>query len=115
MSTCTYQGIWKRYEELNRSYRFLEESAYDDGATLAQYAGSDRLARLVSDIESLLDKCSALPNEDDCRKAQAAIIALLYPVEEALADACLFECDQAADSEDYVSSRPCPNPKIVTV
>ena len=103
--TSTYTIIWSRYEELRRFFNFLLESAYDEGSTLAQYAGSERLAKLVSKIEHLLDNCSKLANEADCRRAQAVTIALLYPVEEALADACLFECDPAASFEDYVYPR----------
>ena len=113
--TSTYKEIWSRYEKLLRSYNSLVKDAFDNDATLAQYAGSQRLSELVNSINQLLDKCSNLAFEPDLRKAQAATIALLYSVEEACADARLFECDPAANFEDYVSSRPCPTPKIITV
>ena len=106
--TRTYTEIWKRYGELRRSYNFLLEAAYDDGATIAQYAGPERLSRLVKDIDKLLDSCSLLANEYDRRKAQAAVIALLYSAESELANACLFACDNAADFDDYVSVPPVP-------
>lgn len=114
MGTSTYKGLWNRYEELRRKYSLLIEGAFEDDSTVAQYAGSDELANLVSDIDSLLDECSQLQNENDRHNIESMVISLLYPVEEALADACLYESDPAADFEDYVSSRPCPIPSIVT-
>ena len=102
-STSTYNKIWGRYEELRLSYNHLIEEAQLDDSTVAQYAGSDRLAKLAGDIESLLNDCLKLRNYDDRRKAQTVIIELLLPVIEALSDACLYECDPAASFEDYVS------------
>ena len=57
----------------------------------------------MNDLDRLLDASSGLANESDRRKLQADTIAMLYPVELALADARLFECDQAAAFEDYCS------------
>ena len=101
--TRTYREIWRRYEELKKNYNFLREAAYDDGSTVAQYAGSAKLSEMVNEIDNLLDDCSLLKNEPDRRTAQSAVIAMLYPVELALSDACLFECDNAACFEDYAS------------
>ena len=112
--TSTYCDIWKRYEKLRRRWNVLIEQAFEDDSTVAQYAGPFKLAKLVNEIDTLLDDCSQLVNEDDRLKAQSIVISLLYSVEEALTDACLFECDQAASFEDFVSSRPCPIPMIVT-
>ena len=105
MADSTYTGIWDRYEKLKRSYYSLAEGALSEDSTLAQYAGSDRLNELVNELDRLLDDSSELANELECRKAQATIIPLLLRVEEAYADACLFECDPAASFEDYVYPR----------
>ena len=105
MADGTYTGIWDRYEKLKRSYYSLAEGAFNEDSTLAQYAGSNRLNELVIELDRLLDDSSELVNELDRRKAQATIIPLLLRVEEAFADACLFECDPAASFEDYVYPR----------
>ena len=105
MADSTYTGIWDRYEKLKRSYYSLAEGALSEDSTLAQYAGSDRLNELVNELDRLLDDSSELINEHDRRKIQATIIPLLLRVEEAFADACLFECDPAASFEDYVYPR----------
>lgn len=111
--TSTYLGIKNRYEELRRDYNFLVEAAYDDGSTTAQYAGPERLGKIVKSFDNLLEACSKLSDSKETRQLQADIIALLHSAEEDFADACLFECDPAADFEDYVSSRPCPIPEII--
>ena len=99
----TYTGMWERYAELKRLYERMEDDAYDDGSTLSQYVGSEKLSKLVNDLDKLLDDSSGIADESERRKLQADTIAMLYPVELALADACLFECDQAAAFEDYCS------------
>lgn len=105
MATSTYAGIRDRYKKLKKSYYSLAEGALSEDSTLAQYAGSDKLNKLVIELDRLLDDSSELVNELERRKAQTTIIPLLLRVEEAFADACLFECDPAASFEDYVYPR----------
>ena len=109
---CTYKEAWERYEELREWCLSLIREAKDDGSTLAQYAGSETLDALREDIESLLVDSDGLTNPVDRSRIQAAINEMLHMVNSALADAMLFECDPAADFEDYSSSRPCPLPKV---
>ena len=101
-STCTYSEIWRRYERLRMDYNSLVEAAFDDDSTLAQFAGSKRLSKMVEKIDKLLDDCSMLTSDKDRRGIQSAALSMLYFVEQALADACLFECDNVASFEDYI-------------
>lgn len=101
MATSTYAEIWRRYERLRMDYNSLVEAAFDDGSTLAQFAGSARLSKMVEKIDKLFDDCSLLTNEDDRRGVQSAVLPFLYNVEQTLSDAYLFECDDAAPLEDY--------------
>lgn len=120
-STRTFKELWERYEKFQQDYHFLLDSAYDDGSTLPQYAGSERLTKMATELTDLLDETMGL-NEVYRREIQAAVISVLYPVELALSDARVLECKQAeeyesyapskADSDDY-ESRPCPMPKIL--
>ena len=112
--TSTYKGMWDRYVELREEFEMMCKDARDDDSTLAQYAGSEKLSKIVEELDSLLASSSSLRNDADCRRIQSAVISFLCPVEKALADACLFECDSAAPFEDYCS-RPFPVPIIIPI
>lgn len=113
-STCTYSEIWRRYERLRMDYNSLIEAAFDNDSTLAQFAGPERLSKMVDKIDKLLDDCSMLSNEDDRHGIQSAILSMLYSVELALSDACLFKCDEAACFDDYSSPIPF-TPAVVSI
>ena len=104
--TCTYTEVWRRYERLRRDYNSLIEAAFDDDSTLAQFAGPESLSKMVEKIDRLLDDCSLLSNDNDRHGIQSAVLSMLYSVELALSDACLFQCDDAACFEDYSSPIP---------
>ena len=110
---CTYREAWERYEELREYYLSLMREAKEDGSTLAQYAGSEKLDALKEDIELLLVDSEGLIYPTDRARIQSAICKLLNAVNLAYFDARLFECGPAADFEDYSSSRPCPLPKVL--
>lgn len=105
--TCTYKEIWERFDTLKKEYDDLVTGAEEGDETLAQHAGSEKLSTLMEDLESLLEDSEGLANEPDRRKVQSETSRMLYAVDEAFSDAFLFECDPAADFDDYTSSRPC--------
>ena len=108
---CTYKEAWERYEELRECYNEFVRHANDNDLTVAQDAGSEKLNALREDLESLLIDSDGLTNPVDRSRVQSATSEVLHTVNLALSDALLFECDNAADFEDY-SSRSCPMPII---
>ena len=99
--TRTFRGMMGRCSALKEQYTILLEAAKKDGSTLAQYAGSERLKKLSDEINDLISESLNLTTPSNRYEVNAAIIPLLYTVEQHYCNACLFECDQAANYEDY--------------
>lgn len=100
-TTCTYNEIQEGYDKTYQEYLALITEAELEDSTLAQYAGSKRLTVLMKDLESLMEDSERLKPSDK-KELQSMIGATLYAVDVALSDANLFECDEAADFDDYV-------------
>lgn len=107
-STCTYVKMWSMIEGLRKEYYDLVLKAAMDDSTLAQYAGTEKLSQLMSDLEFALSEAEKMGNNPDRKEAREAIVEMLEPTTAAFMDANMFEVDEAAEFEDYSSSKEWP-------
>ena len=112
-STCTYVKIWDTIKGLREKYYDLVLKALMDDSTLAQYAGTEKLSQLMSDLEFALSEAEKMGNNADRKEAREAIAEMLEPTTAAFMDAKLFEVDGVACFEDYSSSKEWPLPETI--